>query len=185
MSVNVLRIEAHLHDYLDDLQSFFYVLAWICIAYDGPGQRKSTLPQILRAWSTLSRCSFFVDKSAHHMEFEQHFAQNVSPYFGDVFVSLLRNLHNIFWQVDQKATFAAPRPGHDYNPEEVYDRYLAAIDVALSALQPDSIKSITASAIDHPTKVLVLPRSKSEKRKRSVEQDEIGDLPWKNRIESS
>ncbi|KAF8648219.1 hypothetical protein AX16_006357 [Volvariella volvacea WC 439] len=178
-SLNALRIGNYHHDYLDDLQSFFYVLAWICIAYDGPGKRKSTLPQMLQSWSKRSDHSFIREKSAHHVGFERHFAQNVSPYFGDVFTNLLRDLHNIFWHVKPGATFAAPLPGCNYNPEEIYDRFLSAIDVALSALKSDTPRSTVPPAKVSPPKQI-----KREKRKRSAELDEIDDFPWKKRLRS-
>ena len=43
-SLNVLHSyelehESTPHSYMDDLESFFYILCWICCGYDGPGKR--------------------------------------------------------------------------------------------------------------------------------------------------
>jgi hypothetical protein len=49
MSVNVLR-NIGPHTYLDDLESFFYVLCWIVTAFYGPGEMMVDTPPELSSW---------------------------------------------------------------------------------------------------------------------------------------
>ncbi|KAF8905732.1 hypothetical protein CPB84DRAFT_1844736 [Gymnopilus junonius] len=41
-------------DYLDDLESFYYVIAWLALAYIGPGRRLSRqdFPDVLKHWAS-------------------------------------------------------------------------------------------------------------------------------------
>jgi Fungal protein kinase len=49
ISIGVLM--KHIHTYRHDLESFFYVFVWLCIAYDGPNKRRNPLPAVLEEWS--------------------------------------------------------------------------------------------------------------------------------------
>ncbi|KAF8648188.1 hypothetical protein AX16_006327 [Volvariella volvacea WC 439] len=177
ISLNVLR--SGRHSYLDDLQSFFYVLSWICIAYEGPGQRRTTLPQMLQSWSDYTDFAYVKGKSAHHASFDEHFPPNVSPYFGDVFVKLLRELHTALWPASLHTC--------TQNAEELYNACLSAIDAALEGVETTSSPTVVVPprAVP-PTPVPTPPRPvKTEKRKRSPEQEEIDDFSWKKRLRSS
>jgi hypothetical protein len=58
MAINVLR-QSKPHSYRDDLESFFYVLIWICVMYESTGNRhyiqdaenKKLLPPVLGGWA--------------------------------------------------------------------------------------------------------------------------------------
>ena len=59
MAINVLR-RSEPHSYRDDLESFFYVLIWICVMYESTGDRhyirdaeyKKRSPLVLDGWSS-------------------------------------------------------------------------------------------------------------------------------------
>jgi len=59
MAINVLR-RSEPHSYRDDLESFFYVLIWICVMYESTGDRhytrdsenKKSSPRVLNGWSS-------------------------------------------------------------------------------------------------------------------------------------
>ncbi|KAF8648185.1 hypothetical protein AX16_006324 [Volvariella volvacea WC 439] len=174
-SLKILDAGYNHHDYLDDLQSFFYVLTWICIAYEGPGQKKSELPSMLQAWLQDDLDEHIKSKAEQHSSFDEYSALHVSPYFGEVFVHLLRDLQAIFWQLNPEESLPIPLPGSSYNAEEIYDRFLSAIDKALSALHSESSEDIK------PTIPVASPSSNlisSKKRKRTPSEDS-DDLPLK------
>src|SRR2546423_13946886 len=58
MAINVLRRSGP-HSYRDDLESFLYVLIWICVMYESTGDRhyiqdaqnKKRSPTVLGGWS--------------------------------------------------------------------------------------------------------------------------------------
>ena len=76
------------HDYLDDLESFLYVLGWICFGYEMPGKPKCPQPDFLCGWedsnptiASLFKWNFF---TAFHLP-------KMSPWFGKPFKTLLTN----------------------------------------------------------------------------------------------
>src|SRR5437899_1123860 len=83
------------HDHLDDLESFFYVLCWICFGYSGPGKKVDPLPKTLQKWESAD------PESAADAKQSMFFKRLVStgestPFFGDIFQELLEDLHRFF-----------------------------------------------------------------------------------------
>jgi hypothetical protein len=50
MAIHLLENNGALHIPLYDLQSFFFVLVWICILYEGPQLPRTELPSVLTFW---------------------------------------------------------------------------------------------------------------------------------------
>ena len=50
MAIEVLRRTAP-HSWRHDLESFFYVLIWICVFHDGTGNVRKSRPNVLDGWS--------------------------------------------------------------------------------------------------------------------------------------
>ncbi|TRM70356.1 hypothetical protein BD626DRAFT_544765 [Schizophyllum amplum] len=78
-----------MHDYLDDLESFYWCLCWICFTYDGPGQPNRS--------ATLAKWENHDPETAYDAKFK-HLAvsfnkDDVKPWFRR-FVPLLQNLHD-------------------------------------------------------------------------------------------
>ncbi|CAA7264866.1 unnamed protein product [Cyclocybe aegerita] len=85
------------HSHLDDLESFFHVLCWICFAYMRPRQRVSETPYILADWNSKSvgracraKKAFFADPLGPQK------TDAVSDFFCAPFRKLLQNLHGFF-----------------------------------------------------------------------------------------
>ena len=52
MAHEILYEESTKHLVKHDLESFFYVIFWICLMFDGPGgiARSEKLPHFIRSW---------------------------------------------------------------------------------------------------------------------------------------
>ena len=80
------------HDYLDDLESCFYVLCWICFAYDGPGLLIRPQPSFLCFWEELNPEIASNSKFAFFHEFA---LPDMSSWFGKTFETLLQNFRHL------------------------------------------------------------------------------------------
>ncbi|KAH9482156.1 hypothetical protein JR316_0004251 [Psilocybe cubensis] len=49
---DISGVESPPQDHLDDLESFFYVLAWICMRYNGPGIKAQNTAKYLDKWDS-------------------------------------------------------------------------------------------------------------------------------------
>ena len=76
------------HDYLDDLESCFYVLCWICFAYNGPGLLIRPQPSFLCWWEELNPEIASDSKRAF---FHRYALPEMSSWFGKTFEALLQN----------------------------------------------------------------------------------------------
>jgi hypothetical protein len=92
-------------DYFDDLESFYYVLAYICIAFTEPHACQPNLPHTVSVWATnpQSKKSTRAKRaitSGSGVEYG-----HVQPYFGTfVFETLLEDLHTILKYRHEKRT---------------------------------------------------------------------------------
>jgi hypothetical protein len=83
------------HGHLDDLESFFYVLCWICFGFSGPGKKLDPLPKTLQKWESKDPESAADAKQS--MLFRRlSWAGVCTPFFGNVFQELLQDLHDFF-----------------------------------------------------------------------------------------
>lgn len=94
-SIKVLRGSLHHHDHMDDLESVFYLLCWICYGMDTPGGRFfKPFPKFLSSWDNAAepeRCA----------ECKENFLRRpmrpVSPVFAPI-RPLLDNMRQFFLQ---------------------------------------------------------------------------------------
>jgi hypothetical protein len=90
MAINVLQ-QSGPHSYRDDLESFLYVLIWICVMYESTGDRhyildaenKKRSPPILDGWSS----AYAADVKDAQMNREPKF-QGILDWFSDGFQEL-------------------------------------------------------------------------------------------------
>ena len=137
----ILGTAAATHDYLDDLESFFYVLFWICLTYEKAKRpRRGALPPALAGWE---------DDNTHFSSSAKYitisFPLNkhtcpISAYFGDIFLGLLNNLRQFLkGQIDRKMnSLDAPRgPLTALMPQSKlhYAEVLRYIDLAIKAVE--------------------------------------------------
>lgn len=82
---------------MDDLESFFYVLCWICCGYDGPGKRIKDFASTFSKWEDRRPKEGASDKiSLFYLYFRDQTDLTVTDYFGDIFLTLVDSLHKFF-----------------------------------------------------------------------------------------
>ncbi|PPQ88906.1 hypothetical protein CVT25_009141 [Psilocybe cyanescens] len=126
-------------DYLDDLESFYYIIAWVSMAYTAPGVRLQTheFPPILANWADNSNPKFSgFEKEAmlrghgfsarfNHSLFKQ---KNLPT--ADVFEALMGSFHGIL-----KENYEAKWDGnYCHNPAGVYGTILGWLREAVQAI---------------------------------------------------
>ncbi|RXW16529.1 hypothetical protein EST38_g9326 [Candolleomyces aberdarensis] len=144
------------HDYLDDLQSSFYVLALLMYLCDGPVRYQEPRPQILRDW--FSAMEETIPGMLKHLEFKKGFilsgkpvdpTQGVAPYWSKASRKLLRGFY-AFTREMAKAKELIRRWRDDGQYEELltestvrrnYDRVLQMFDVAIVQLDQERKKA--------------------------------------------
>ncbi|KIJ29803.1 hypothetical protein M422DRAFT_187936 [Sphaerobolus stellatus SS14] len=112
--------------YLDDLESFYYVLCWIMWTYIEPGKKTTAIPYPARMWD---KETAYIVKAAHLSKprFEGgHFQQ----YFGKSLSALAKRL----WAFLQRRTESAPDNETSPLPEEDYKEFLAEISKGIADL---------------------------------------------------
>ncbi|KIM47405.1 hypothetical protein M413DRAFT_416122 [Hebeloma cylindrosporum] len=139
------------HDYLDDLESFFYVFVWICLGYEGPGRPH---PPSLKRFSTWDEQGIFSAHAKRWLLSERTDGDwKVSPYFGPVFQALFRELRIFIGErlnTKMKAIrlFEWPRKPSDFqHVDDDYAMFLGFIDKALKGLQVEVLGEQRTSVI--------------------------------------
>lgn len=84
------------HDPGDDLESFFYVLCWICCGYSGPGHQLEATPKRFFAWESEDAQRALDSKIVFFSKEFKKYSLPVAPYFGKVFHDLIVDLHTYF-----------------------------------------------------------------------------------------
>ncbi|KJA18345.1 hypothetical protein HYPSUDRAFT_960995 [Hypholoma sublateritium FD-334 SS-4] len=79
------------HDYMDDLESFFYVLCWILCGFVSPGGKLAELPRQLRKCASANPSDAF-DAKLSALTHYFKISYPAAPYFGPVFDMLLGRL---------------------------------------------------------------------------------------------
>ena len=137
----VFENAATAHDYLDDLESFFYVLFWICSTYEKAQRpRRGALPSTLARWEDNDPQSSSSEKYITiSIPLSKHTCP-ISTYFGDIFLDLLNSLRQFHkGQIDRKFhSVGAPRgPLTALMPqsEEHYAEVLGYVDIAIKAVE--------------------------------------------------
>jgi len=83
------------HDYLDDLESFFYVFCWICGSFQDSGIPVDSLPLLLESWSKSQRFAAAAMKEIF-LSGPTLLEIRVTDYFGKVFQDLFDRMHEFF-----------------------------------------------------------------------------------------
>ncbi|KAL1742495.1 hypothetical protein HDZ31DRAFT_43118 [Schizophyllum fasciatum] len=160
-----------MHDYMDDLESFYWCLCWICFSYDGPGQ--PTENEMLDQWQQSDPAAAANAKVSHLTS--PWSSSLVKPYFRRDFNDLLENLHTLFhrsYQMKQK--IVAKGVAHKRTLEEiraeskgVYDYVLGAIETAIDEAGDEDAHIDEADALDpDPPVRLELPILKKPKTRK-------------------
>ncbi|KAF8587439.1 hypothetical protein K439DRAFT_825968 [Ramaria rubella] len=129
--------------YLDDLESFYYVLVYISLLYRGPGLLKEDLPPPLDRW--------ILPSALHNKRgfLAIRFKGKVSPWFGKPFQRLVENLHSVFFQIILRWLIAQEneQPPPNVDDTEVYATMLSHVREAIdSVAQEDDVNSVANGA---------------------------------------
>lgn len=82
---------------MDDLESFFYILCWICCGYSAPGRKIEKFASTFVKWEHPAAREGADSKNSLYMKpFQRQKHLKVTDYFGNVFVTLLDSLHEFF-----------------------------------------------------------------------------------------
>ena len=92
------------NSYLDDLESFYWVLCFIICVHGGPGPSRCELSPKMKLLFINNQDAAANAKLDH---FETSFKLPISPYFGPPVAELARNLHSFF---ENRITLG---PAHD------------------------------------------------------------------------
>jgi serine/threonine protein kinase len=137
MSRNLLQngLESS-HSYLDDLESFYYVLCWLICEYDGPGDVRTsrvtkTLPQLRNLDSK--------DGATKSEHIRNDFDLPIQPWFGQIFQEMAMQLHGFFHR-----RINPDRPTLD--PENDYQEFIGHFMHAIVKLGPESDAMATQRA---------------------------------------
>ncbi|TFK66136.1 hypothetical protein BDN72DRAFT_880467 [Pluteus cervinus] len=124
------------HDYLDDMESLFYVLCWICYQFESPGVRSEDTPDILLEWETRQANSSALAK----VEFLTSPLPPLPSYFqrGSAYQHLLEKLQQKFATVYRIKRIAAEPLSPGENLKEVckgarqdFEMWIGYIDQAI------------------------------------------------------
>ncbi|KAF8643426.1 hypothetical protein AX16_009035 [Volvariella volvacea WC 439] len=149
-SVNVILNPNRPHDYKDDLQSFFWVLVWLCLRYRRPSQPKPTFPGLLQVWSGENSRTSALERRYALEYFEEIVVPQISRGFTLPFINLLRKLRNLIWAQCHEASkpyVPCSCPGSPTtleelcpNADEDYTRFLSAIEQAIEEAEEEEAR---------------------------------------------
>ncbi|KDR71038.1 hypothetical protein GALMADRAFT_229701 [Galerina marginata CBS 339.88] len=156
LSNSILGRQTYPLDYLDDLESFYYIIAWFSMAYTGPGKRRprSDLPDVLACWTSdpFSR-EAVLEKEA--MLFGGGFGfGNVCSFFGGYTMErLLQGLHSILrGRYLEKLAFGRVMTWEEMNmaAQVAYTDFLWELQVTMKMLDGmDSNKRSLSLIVSH------------------------------------
>ena len=130
---------------MDDLESFFYVLCWICFGYDGPGKRIRHFRSTFSKWEDqrpeegrMDKICLFFDIFQNQTDFV------VTDYFGDIFIDLVDSLHSFFrfYLTIDRVLGARPAPP---TLDEALATILPIINIAIAAVEAEEATESSAS----------------------------------------
>lgn len=153
---------AHTHDYLDDLESFYYVTAYLILAYDARG-RFLRHPREMKDWDDCSASGSFQAKITYMTTKGSRVASRASSTWGKECCTLLEQFHDLIRDV----TLA--RHGEEVIPNErdsdyYYDAIKVIFETAIAQL-PDEEPMLDAT-------LPIAPRPPTTPKKRPSEDDE-------------
>lgn len=82
---------------MDDLESFFYVLCWICCGYSAPGKRIEDFYSTFASWEhPTAKLGADCKALLYIQPFKEQLEFTVTDYFGDAFLALVGSLQEFF-----------------------------------------------------------------------------------------
>jgi hypothetical protein len=129
MSRNVLEGE-NPHIYLDDLESFYFVLCWILMVYSGPHKARVPPPKHASYWDGPKP---YVSKAGEILG--GYFRLPVDPWFGPCLKALARRLYTFFH-------IRCPMYGDLVPPvdsKKDYDEYLGHIQQCILDMEAEDL----------------------------------------------
>ncbi|CAA7262378.1 unnamed protein product [Cyclocybe aegerita] len=127
------------HDYLDDLESFFYVFCWVCMRYTPTGERVKSPP--LGDWETEDpsllipvKWTFINPPVAEHNELVNTFGQAFQDLF-DGLRDFTREMHK--WKLVNRATMPNKLENMKPHSDKNYAKFLELVDKAIVALEKE------------------------------------------------
>ncbi|TFK64941.1 hypothetical protein BDN72DRAFT_962878 [Pluteus cervinus] len=136
-SIKVLRGGGWPHDFLDDLESLFLLLAWIYLHYRAPRELRQTIPIFLSEWDDENPRACANAKVAFMTQFDFHMNQAVSEELGQPILKLLRKLCDLLkttW-TDERAKPCPPQikcvADLHPNADKFYKKFLKRIKTAI------------------------------------------------------
>jgi hypothetical protein len=135
MAINVLRRNQP-HTYRDDLESFFYVLIWICVMYESTGNRhyirdaqdKICPPTVLDGWSRADAAAVKYSEMTEEAEF-----QVILNGFSDGFWELEGMMKEIRQALFQGGLTAGSEEARD----RLYDAFLGIVRRQLNKMSEE------------------------------------------------
>jgi serine/threonine protein kinase len=128
IAIEILSRSAR-HTYRHDLESFFYVLLWICINYDSAGNLVNPKPDILRSWSDDSAADI-KELQMNPRRFENILGSLADGF--EVLVGMLRQLRETLFPPGAGFLFLGTPEG-DHRP--MYQAIITAIDNKLGSAE--------------------------------------------------
>jgi hypothetical protein len=118
------------HTYIDDLESFYFVLCWILMVYSGPHKPRAAPPKQAVWWDISDS---FTMKQGHFGRPKFHLP--VDAWFGPCFSALAARLYDFFLLRDLSSS--EPVPPND--PKQDYDKYLGHIRQCIIDLEAEDL----------------------------------------------
>ncbi|KJA23475.1 hypothetical protein HYPSUDRAFT_39936 [Hypholoma sublateritium FD-334 SS-4] len=202
-SMNILQsynpataAECKPHDYMDDLESFFYVLCWISCGFAGPGRKLAEFPMRLSKWESTNPGDA-IDAKMSAITFFFKTTYRATPYFGPVFDTLMRQLSGFFADVYRKRVDSEGKPVPtlmELMPTSTasYNTVLGYVDEAIKALEsgppemeskhiPDPAQTPTVGNFAVPALPPPGRRRQGKRRSDNADDDDLSGSSMKKR----
>ncbi|KJA18341.1 hypothetical protein HYPSUDRAFT_205456 [Hypholoma sublateritium FD-334 SS-4] len=184
------------HDYMDDLESFFYVLCWITCGFAGPGQKLVEFPDDLKQWESADpRNALRAKLSVITWVFD--ITYRATPYFGAVFDSLMAQLARFFADAHNRRALSKGKPVPTLmelksTSSAAYNTVLGYVDEAIKAVEseppetegkhiPDPAQTPTVGNFAVPAVPPPGRRRQGKRRSDSVDDDDLSASSMKKR----
>lgn len=133
-------------DYMDDLESFFYVLCWICCRYSGPGQKLKIPPAAIMRWD-VDNPKDAADAKIDALTQVFCTLYSATPYFGEAF-DILMNRLSAFFSVAYVKRYCNPEKAAvnldkmEASATFAYDTFLEYIDQAIRRVEAEDFEVV-------------------------------------------
>ncbi|KAL1700257.1 hypothetical protein EV121DRAFT_214555 [Schizophyllum commune] len=106
-----------MHDYMDDLESFYWCLCWICFSYEGPDKKDDNPIDILDGWQDDNPKTALNAKLAY---LNDDFDENLVKSYFKAFTGLLEYLHDLVKRMRKvKKSLVSTKTAHTRTLEKI------------------------------------------------------------------